>query len=538
MTSEQTRVQPSPAMVKNQVDGTDTRSEPTSLSSWDAANPDGIAPGSLLVNTYRVERLLGGGGMGEVYLARHAGLGTEHAIKVIRPAMAMNRQVMDLFYREAKVLRGVRHDAVVSYDGFVRDDRGRDYLVMEYAEGSSLAQLIERGPLAPDQVLALRDRLASGLAEAHRKGAIHRDISPDNIILPGDRIEAAKLIDFGLCKLTDPTQQSIIGSSFAGKFRYASPEQFGLFGGEVDARSDIYSLGLVLAAAVRGRPLDMGNGFESAINSRRKLPDLSDIPADLRDWLGAMLEPDPADRPASMQAIIERWPARPALSSERTTNGSGQRLTSGASASTDPGVRQRLIWVALVLVIGTVIGGLYWLLRPLPDALPVATTPRAAQPDRPSDTAAVGEATSDGTAAETSGDNRTSAGDIARLLDSQRLDDAFTLTQERLAAGTPPPQQDLWALTQALRQAGQMDRAFAVARELANNGYGPAAFMVAELYDPLHWTDAGSPLSRPNPRKALDWYQRAAEQGVGEARARYDTLAASQTDPQRTPQQD
>ncbi len=83
-----------------------------------------------------------------------------------------------------------------------------------------------------------------------------------------------------------------------------------------------------------------------------------------------------------------------------------------------------------------------------------------------------------------------------------------------------------------------MDRAFAVARELANNGYGPAAFMVAELYDPLHWTDAGSPLSRPNPRKALDWYQRAAEQGVGEARARYDTLAASQSDPQRTPQQD
>ena len=96
---------------------------------------------------------------------------------------------MDLFYREARVLRGVRHEAVVSYDGFVRDDQGRDYLVMEYVEGPSFAERLRRGFLSADEVLVLRDRLAAGLAEAHRKGAVHRDLSPDNVILPGERIE-------------------------------------------------------------------------------------------------------------------------------------------------------------------------------------------------------------------------------------------------------------------------------------------------------------------------------------------------------------
>jgi len=324
-----------------------------------AVIPHGIPPGTLLVNTYQVERLLGGGGMGEVYLARHTGLGTRHAVKVIRPAMAMNRQVMDLFYREARVLRGVRHDAVVSYDGFVRDDQGRDYLVMEYVEGSSLADRLRRGPLSAAEVLALRDRLAAGLAEAHRCGAVHRDISPDNVILPGERIEAAKLIDFGVCKLTDPTQETIIGSSFAGKYRYASPEQLGLGGGGVDARSDIYSLGLILAAAAQGRPLDMGDSIEGALRSRQSVPDLSGVPAGLRDWLAAMLQPDPARRPATLEALLERWPAEAGGGSKRSTDRGRQETAARAG-------RRGWMWAVGLVSLAGVAGGLWWLLRPLP----------------------------------------------------------------------------------------------------------------------------------------------------------------------------
>src|SRR5215813_5358447 len=101
-----------------------------------------IAPGQLLGHTYRIEALLARGGMGEVYRARHAELNTEHAVKIILPELAGNTRILDLFRREASVLRTIRHDAIVGYDGVFRDENGRLYLVMEFADGPSLSKLL------------------------------------------------------------------------------------------------------------------------------------------------------------------------------------------------------------------------------------------------------------------------------------------------------------------------------------------------------------------------------------------------------------
>ena len=218
-----------------------------------------IAPGQLLGHTYRIEALLARGGMGEVYRARHAELNTEHAIKIILPELAGNTRIVDLFRREASVLRTIRHDAIVAYDGVFRDENGRLYLVMEFVDGPSLSKLFKQGALPPAQVRQLRDRLADGLAAAHEKGVTHRDLSPDNVILPGGDLTKAKIIDFGISKMADPEAKTIVGDDFAGKYSYVSPEQVGLYGGKVDPRSDIYSLGLVLVAAATGKPLDMGS---------------------------------------------------------------------------------------------------------------------------------------------------------------------------------------------------------------------------------------------------------------------------------------
>src|SRR5499433_774295 len=144
-----------------------------------------IAPGQLLGHTYRIEALLARGGMGEVYRARHIELNTEHALKIILPELANNQRIVDLFRREASVLRTIRNDAVVAYDGVSRDENGRLYLVMEFVDGPSLSKLMREHPFDAEQVRQLRDRLADGLAVAHEKGVIHRDISPDNVILPG-----------------------------------------------------------------------------------------------------------------------------------------------------------------------------------------------------------------------------------------------------------------------------------------------------------------------------------------------------------------
>ena len=564
---------PPPAEAPTVVPSAPPRSPGTAPAPLAEPPLHGIPPGTLLVNTYEVVRLLGGGGMGEVYLARHTGLGTLHAVKVIRPSMVANRQVMDLFYREAKVLRGVRHDAVVSYDGFVRDADGRDYLVMEYVDGDPLGERLRRGPLPAAEVMVLRDRLAAGLGEAHRQGAVHRDISPDNVILPGDRVGAAKLIDFGLTKLTDPGQESIIGSAFAGKFRYAAPEQFGMFGGEVDARSDIYSLGLILAAAALGRPLDMGNTFEAALRARQTVPDLAALPESLRPWLAAMLEPDPANRPASLDALVSRWPAPtqvvaapPGRSAASTPDASAR----GAHGRADPGAparpagRPRALWIGISGGLAAVAGlGLYLMLRPLsptppgpgPDAPHSGGQTPARPPNgesgrepgrEPGGTPASGlealvqagrtdEALQAAAALIAANANVPEAArtplpaaaflDLAgRLRAAGRPADAFVPVEALIGAGAAPPAGVLWPLALDLRAAGRLDPFFFLVRYLAGQGFGPAVFAYGEIYDPGHWSEATSPFKKPNANKAREWYQKAAALGVPEAAARLAAL--------------
>ncbi|NIA72148.1 protein kinase [Pelagibius litoralis] len=282
--------------------------------------------GALISYTYRVEALLARGGMGEVYRTSHTEIGTQHAIKIVRPDLANNDKIMELFRREASVLRTIRDDAVVGYDGVLRDEEGRVYLVMEFVDGPSLTDYIAtQGTLDPAEVRDLRDRLAHGLAAAHDKGVIHRDMSPDNVILGDGQLSQAKIIDFGIAKLADSSATTIIGDDFAGRYAYASPEQIGLYGGQVDARSDIYSLGLVLATAGTGKALNMGEISESlvsVIEARKRIPDFSSVPEILRNELGAMLQPDPADRPQTMRDVIgldARLEAEPEAAPETPT---------------------------------------------------------------------------------------------------------------------------------------------------------------------------------------------------------------------------
>ena len=278
-----------------------------STGAGDSSLSGAFAPGTLISFTYRVEALLARGGMGEVYRTTHTEIGTQHAIKIVRPDLANNEKIMELFRREASVLRTVREDAIVGYDGVLRDEEGRVYLVMEFVDGPSLTEYLTGGTLTPQEVRDLRDRLARGLAAAHDKGVIHRDMSPDNIILGEGKLSQAKIIDFGIAKLADSSATTIIGDDFAGRYAYASPEQIGLYGGQVDARSDIYSLGLVLATAGTGKALNMGEISESlvsVIEARKRIPDFSSVPESLRNELGAMLQPDPADRPQSMREVI------------------------------------------------------------------------------------------------------------------------------------------------------------------------------------------------------------------------------------------
>jgi serine/threonine-protein kinase len=267
----------------------------------------GLPAGTRLNGIYEIDQLIGMGGMGEVYKGHEIQTGTAVAIKMLLSEMAENEAALALFRREASALHYLMHDAIVRYFVFtIEPALQRPYLAMEYVDGRSLAEILEQGPLTLEALNRLTKRVASGLRAAHERGIIHRDVSPDNIIIPHNDVARAKIIDFGIARSTQIGDSTIIGSGFAGKHNYVSPEQIGLYGGEVSAQSDVYSLGLVLFYALTGQKLDMGGTQFQLVEKRRRVPDLGAIDARIRPLLERMLQPDPKDRPTMSE--VENWP--------------------------------------------------------------------------------------------------------------------------------------------------------------------------------------------------------------------------------------
>ncbi len=296
-----------------------------------------VRPGTRLNGVYEVEKLIAEGGMGEVYRGFNIQTRDIVAIKMIRPEFMNNQEVFELFRREASILHNLTHEAIVRYFVFSVDpDIGRAYLAMEFVDGPSLTKRLASGPLPLAEVRILQRRVANALGAAHRLGVIHRDVSPDNIILLDGDVRKAKIIDFGIARSLNLGERTIIGSGFAGKYNYVSPEQLGMGNGEVTFKSDIYSFGLVLAEAARGHPLDMSGSQADIIEKRHSAPDLSDVDRSIRPLIRAMLEPQPEKRPASMAAVAEWGESARAAAARRESlreDGPPARNSSGRLAA-------------------------------------------------------------------------------------------------------------------------------------------------------------------------------------------------------------
>ena len=270
-----------------------------------------LQPGQLLTNTYFVRALIARGGVGEIYRARHRDLKTEHAIKILLPRYALDETLLSLMLEEARLLALVRHEAVVACQGLLRDSDGRPMLVMAYLRGGTLSARLREGPLNPLELTALAQRLAGGLAAIHDQGIVHQDISPDNIMLADNSPAGATIIDFGLARSLADGGGTHRNLDFAGKFSWCSPEQLMGKPGAVDARSDLYSLGLVLAAAGLGYRLDMGNEPQSARAARQSVPMLPGMAEPMAGLVRRLLAPSPSGRPASAREIFGLLTAKP-----------------------------------------------------------------------------------------------------------------------------------------------------------------------------------------------------------------------------------
>ena len=270
-----------------------------------------IAPGSR-VGQYAIVRLIGSGGMGEVYEAQHTGLAKRVAIKTLRSRHADNQNVVERFFKEGRLASRIRHPNIVDVTdvGMIGNT---PCLVMEYLEGETLQERFRKlGKLPAEALVDILLPVIAALDAAHEQGVVHRDLKPANIFITQayGRDAQPKLVDFGISKLMDESHTGSGGSSFLGSPHYASPE---LAQGEdaIDARADQYALGVILYEGLCGRrPFqDRATSFMALMHAiaASEFPPPRDINPDLSVELEAVMlramENRPANRFESMKEL-------------------------------------------------------------------------------------------------------------------------------------------------------------------------------------------------------------------------------------------
>lgn len=343
-----------------------------------SARPDHVG------GRYEVQRLLGRGGMADVYAARDSVLGRAVAIKVLRDTAHRDR-----FESEAQTLAGLAHPGLVTVlDAGVTDDQ--PWLVMELVDGATLADCCSGVALDPRRVAALGAQLADALSYVHASGVIHRDVKPGNVLLTGEG--RVLLADFGIARLVEGAPGVTDTGFTVGTAAYLAPEQ--VSGEPVTPAADVYSLGLVLLEALTGERAYPGTTVEAAVMRLTRPPTIPEtLPRDWRNLLAAMTEVDSASRPSSAQlakalrGIARGMDATTATIALRSVQPSTRPLTKPLSQQPPPVVtpdrglarpslakraerakqaaltaraRDRLLWVigaavALLLIVGAVL---------------------------------------------------------------------------------------------------------------------------------------------------------------------------------------
>ena len=311
---------PSGEDAERTVFGSGTDRPAPSARPLDLGHVKGIKVGDVLNHMFEVRRFIARGGMGEVFEGANVITDERVAIKVMLPALAADPQVITLFRREAQTLTRLHHQAVVQYRVLAQEPAlGVLYIVTEYIEGTGLSDVLATIAPTTEQLGGLLRRLGSGLAAAHALGAIHRDISPDNVLLGDGELARAKIIDFGIAKDLDPGTATIVGDGFAGKLGYVAPEQLGDYDRQLGPWTDVYSLGLVIIAVARGGDLGLGGSLVDAVDKRRAGLDLAAVPPELRQIVERMVRPVPSERYQTMAAMLAALDASAVVLPNRAT---------------------------------------------------------------------------------------------------------------------------------------------------------------------------------------------------------------------------
>jgi len=276
--------------------------------------------GQIVGGRYRVTQLLGEGGMGRVYVAEQQ-MGTnvrKVAVKTLQAQYAQDPQVLARFHRECGTVSELEHPNTIHFFDFGQTPDGQLYIAMEFVQGQSLSTALQQGPMRPERVLKILAQICGSLEEAHGRGVVHRDLKPDNIILTtrAGQADFVKVLDFGIAKRSEAkdkaqeqklTQQGMV----LGTPPYMSPEQFS--GKELDARSDIYSLGVMAYEMLTGRlPFEADTAWQWATAHMtaapfpfESIPTAGGVPQSMKQAILRALAKDRGDRQSDVRRFYE-----------------------------------------------------------------------------------------------------------------------------------------------------------------------------------------------------------------------------------------
>lgn len=327
------------------------------LCPQDESNTKTTLPGGrLLASRYLLEKRLGRGAMGQVYLARDQNLMTRQvAVKTVRPDILNDEDLQDgeaiaRFEREARAAASIRHQNVVGVTDFGQTSDGVFFLVMEYVEGETLYQLLRReGTVSPQRAASIMRQVVAGVEAAHDEGILHRDLKPANIFLMQQKRKMTgedgfvKVGDFGLAKIVSPDRTDLASDSgpasrgIIGTPEYMAPEQMEP-DGQLDVRADIYALGTIAYHMLGGRPPFTGNITQLIAQKLTQAPpSLSSLRSDVNVELEAVimkaLEKSPKDRPASASEWFESFAAAAASESGALKRGDSRLVIMAPAGS-------------------------------------------------------------------------------------------------------------------------------------------------------------------------------------------------------------
>jgi serine/threonine protein kinase len=272
---------------------------------WSFVKMD-VAASTVLLGKYRVDHLIGQGGMGNVYAATHLTMGRQVAIKLLREELHGDAELVERFSREVVATARVRNPYVVSVHDVDRLEDGTLFIVMDRLRGETLRQRMDRGPISSEECVDILTETAAALAGAHQAGVVHRDLKPENIFLISDPVSQVKVVDFGIAKLED-TSSITATSTMLGTPAYTAPEQL-LSLRNAGPHSDVWSLGVVAFELFAGRPpfhADSMPGLCAAIltGGPPRAEELAGVDEGLRTAILGCLERDPELRCQSATAF-------------------------------------------------------------------------------------------------------------------------------------------------------------------------------------------------------------------------------------------